>query len=408
MHIRLLRSFPLIELRLFFCMKGKIVRQFIAIISLLLLVGCASQATFGDAITEGEPTPIPTAIIPIKPLYDVERGDIIYEEQFSGRVTPVTSVELQFPLDGRVSELFVAREDFVEEGDVIATLDTSSLEEQLLEAEEALSVAQEIFSTSSNQIEFARRRGELNLQMAELGLEYARSQASDPMTDEDEYNIDLREIEVNLAQLELDELDEGVDPELQFDVTRAQRTVDDIQAMIDSASISAPISGQITALEIGVGDIVTAFTPIGAISDMTNLELTSSVVSTALPELEEGMSVTMQRTNTPGEVFMGVISALPSPFGSSADDLVHISFDDGAPPEGVEVRSRLTYNVVIDSREDVLWLPTSAIRVFGGRTFVVVQNEGVQQRVDVRLGLQGDGRVEIVEGLEENLTVVGP
>lgn len=383
-------------------------RQFIAIISLLLLVGCASQATFGDAITEGEPTPIPTAIIPIKPLYDVERGDIIYEEQYSGRVTPITSVELQFPLDGRVSELYVAREDFVEEDDVIAILDTSILEEQLLEAQEALAVAQEIYDSSTNQIEFARRRAELNLQMAELGLDYARSQASSPMTDADEYTIDQREIEVSLAQLELDELDEGVDPELQFDVARAQRTVDDIQAMIDSASITAPISGQVTALEIGVGDLVTAFTPIGVVSDMDDLELTSSVISSALPQLEEGMSVTMQRTNAPGEVFTGVISALPSPYGISPDDMVHIAFEDGAPPEDVEVRSRLSYNVVIDTREDVLWLPTSAIRVFGGRTFVVVQNEGVQQRVDVRLGLEGDGRVEIVEGLEENLTVVGP
>ncbi|MCA9893056.1 MAG: biotin/lipoyl-binding protein [Anaerolineae bacterium] len=383
-------------------------RQFFAIISLLLLVGCASQATFGDAITEGEPTPIPTAVIPIKPLYDVERGDIIYEQQYSGRVTPVTSAQLQFPLDGRVSELYFARLDTVSEGDVIGILETSALQDQLLDAQQALAVAQEIFDSASNDVEFARRRAELNLQLAQLSLEYARSQASRPMTDEDEYTIDTREIEVNLAQLELDELEAGVDPDLQFAVTRAQRTVDDIQAMIDSASIIAPISGQITALTIEVGDLVTAFEPVGIVSDMSHLELTGSISSIDLPDLEQGMSVTMQRTNAPGEVFTGIIDTLPSPFGTSSDDLVHISFDDGAPPAGVEVGTRLTYNVVIDSREGVLWLPTSAIRVFGGRTFVVIQNEGVQQRVDVRLGLQGDGRVEIIEGLEENLTVVGP
>ncbi|MCA9888454.1 MAG: efflux RND transporter periplasmic adaptor subunit [Anaerolineae bacterium] len=383
-------------------------RQFFAIISLLLLVGCASQATFGDAITEGEPTPIPTAVIPIKPLYDVERGDIIYEQQYSGRVTPVTSAQLQFPLDGRVSELYFARLDTVSEGDVIGILETSALQDQLLDAQQALAVAQEIFDSASNDVEFARRRTELNLQLAQLSLEYARSQASRPMTDEDEYTIDTREIEVNLAQLELDELEAGVDPDLQFAVTRAQRTVDDIQAMIDSASIIAPISGQITALTIEVGDLVTAFEPVGIVSDMSHLELTGSISSIDLPDLEQGMSVTMQRTNAPGEVFTGIIDTLPSPFGTSSDDLVHISFDDGAPPAGVEVGTRLTYNVVIDSREGVLWLPTSAIRVFGGRTFVVIQNEGVQQRVDVRLGLQGDGRVEIIEGLEENLTVVGP
>ena len=56
----------------------------------------------------------------------------------------------------------------------------------------------------------------------------------------------------------------------------------------------------------------------------------------------------------------------------------------------------------------MLWLPQSAIRQFSGRNFIVVQNEGVQQRVDVRLGLEGDGRVEILEGAEEGQTVIGP
>jgi len=63
---------------------------------------------------------------------------------------------------------------------------------------------------------------------------------------------------------------------------------------------------------------------------------------------------------------------------------------------------------VVTLRDDVLWLPVSAIRQFSGRNFIVVQNEGLQRRVDVRLGLEGDGRVEILEGAEENQTVIGP
>ena len=68
----------------------------------------------------------------------------------------------------------------------------------------------------------------------------------------------------------------------------------------------------------------------------------------------------------------------------------------------------MNFTVLIEERDDVLWLPQSAIRQFSGRNFIVVQNEGVQQRVDVRLGLEGDGRVEILEGAEEGQTVIGP
>jgi multidrug efflux pump subunit AcrA (membrane-fusion protein) len=67
----------------------------------------------------------------------------------------------------------------------------------------------------------------------------------------------------------------------------------------------------------------------------------------------------------------------------------------------------MAITITIEEREDVLWLPTSAIRQFSGRHFVVIQNDSVQQRVDVKLGLEGDNRVEILEGVEENQTVIG-
>ncbi len=53
-------------------------------------------------------------------------------------------------------------------------------------------------------------------------------------------------------------------------------------------------------------------------------------------------------------------------------------------------------------------VPPSAVREFSGRRFVVVESDGVQQRVDVVLGIAGDGRVEIVEGLSEGQVVVAP
>jgi multidrug efflux pump subunit AcrA (membrane-fusion protein) len=55
----------------------------------------------------------------------------------------------------------------------------------------------------------------------------------------------------------------------------------------------------------------------------------------------------------------------------------------------------------------VLWLPPQAIRTFEGRKFVVVQEGDAQRRVDVKIGVEGEDRVEIVEGLNEGQVVVG-
>lgn len=371
-----------------------------------ILVGCASQATFGDAITEGEPTPIPTPIVPNKPVYQVERGDIIYERRFFGRISPVITRNIEFSIDGRIAETLATVGDIVAVGDVLAKLDTSDLENQLLDAEEQLAVAQSIFDSANNQVIFSVQRAQLNLDLAQLGLDHAVAQAETPPTSDDQFTINTRTIERDLAQLALDELQDGIDPELRFDVTRAQNQVDDITSKIDQSELIATMDGQLTSFPIATGENVTAFNTVGVISDLSEFELTDDLDASDLSELSEGIPVTIQQATGPSETYTGVITALPQPFGTGIDDFIHITFDE--VDDSLEVGDRMSFIVTIDTREGVLVLPKSAIRQFSGREFVVVQNESVQQRVDVKLGLEGDNQVEILEGLEENQTVIGP
>jgi len=53
-------------------------------------------------------------------------------------------------------------------------------------------------------------------------------------------------------------------------------------------------------------------------------------------------------------------------------------------------------------------LPPVSIRSFQGREFVVIQEGDGQARADVRLGLESDERVEIIEGVQEGQVVIGP
>jgi multidrug efflux pump subunit AcrA (membrane-fusion protein) len=63
--------------------------------------------------------------------------------------------------------------------------------------------------------------------------------------------------------------------------------------------------------------------------------------------------------------------------------------------------------VTLQRKDNVLWLPPQAIRTFQGRQFVVVDEGNRQRRVDVKLGIQGPDRIEIVDGLKEGQKVVG-
>ena len=374
----------------------------------LVLTGCASQATFGDAITQGEPTPIPTPVVPSKPVYQVERGKIVYERRFFGRIAPVVTEEFGFRIDGRVLETYVDAGADVVEGDVLAQLNTAALENQLLAAEEELAIATSIFESADNQARFDSRRAALNLEMSQLRLNHALAIAAEPPTADDELNISLLTIQRDLVQVAIDELSDGVDPQLRFDVARAQKRVDEINATIANASLVAPMTGRLVYFTPDAGEPVIAYEPIAVVADLSVLEITDEMSAEDLSELAEGMPLSIKRASLPGNVYSGTIASLPAPYGLATDGYVHVAFDAQPPADEFKVGDRMNYTVLIEEREDVLWLPSSAIRQFSGRNFIVVQNEGVQQRVDVRLGLEGDGRVEITEGAEENQTVIGP
>lgn len=383
-------------------------KQLTLMIVILTLAGCVSQADFGDAITEGEPTPIPTQVIPSRQIFDVMRGDIVYQQTYVGRISAISTTALSFPLDGRILDIFFERGDDVLAGDIIASIDTTNLEADLLDAQEVLAVAQSLLDSAASQATFARRRAELNIDLAQTFLDSALLQAGDEPTPEQALLISQREIELALAQLALNELDNGINPELQFDVSRAQEAVDAIIEQIAQADISAPMDGRLITLSSSVGDFVTGFDTIGIIADLSALEVTDVLDNSQLSELSEGMPVSLQRANSPGEVFPATIALLPQPFGSGNDESIHIRFDNPAEATDFSLGDRMSFVVTIDERQDILWLPPAAVRQFSGRNFVVVQDGTLQQRIDVTLGLESDARVEIVEGLEEGQTVIAP
>ena len=96
-----------------------------------LLTGCAPGAGSVDLPT---PTPLPTAIVPEKPTYTVQRGTVVDTVKFTGRVSPVEEAELYFRTDGRVLKVHVERGDSVLAGDLMAELDVEALYRQVTHA----------------------------------------------------------------------------------------------------------------------------------------------------------------------------------------------------------------------------------------------------------------------------------
>jgi len=63
--------------------------------------------------------------------------------------------------------------------------------------------------------------------------------------------------------------------------------------------------------------------------------------------------------------------------------------------------------IVLEKKDNVLWLPPEAIRSFEGRRFVVVKEGDRERRAPIRIGIETPERVEILEGVEQGDVVIG-
>ena len=93
----------------------------LVLVLFILLTGCSTNTKSQQ--NQATPTPIPTSIVPLKPTYTVESGQIVDQLQFSGRVTPVEEHPLYFQTSGRVRNVYFKDGDFVKVGDIIADLE---------------------------------------------------------------------------------------------------------------------------------------------------------------------------------------------------------------------------------------------------------------------------------------------
>ncbi|MFA7171462.1 MAG: biotin/lipoyl-binding protein, partial [Candidatus Paceibacterota bacterium] len=80
----------------------------------------------------------------------VERGDVVQTVSATGTVEAAKKIDLKFMSSEKIKEINVKVGDEVKEGDILAKLDTSKLDSQLLQAQASLVAAQANLQTVLN------------------------------------------------------------------------------------------------------------------------------------------------------------------------------------------------------------------------------------------------------------------
>jgi multidrug efflux pump subunit AcrA (membrane-fusion protein) len=248
---------------------------------------------------------------------------------------------------------------------------------------------------------------------AQEDLRVAQLRYRDALNASTSRSVDTDLVDAEIAQIELriERLSRGVDPLLALDVEKAQLQVTELEGKIANARLTAPFEGQVLSLSIQAGDGVQAFDGVLVLADPTELEISADLNADDLAELSVGQPANLTLRNRPEDDLSGSVRQLPASFSGSNvssddDDSVRVTID--SPPAGLDIGELANVTIILEERDDVLWVNPSAIRTFQGRNFVVVEDDdGNRRRVDVQLGIESADRVELLEGANAGELIIG-
>ncbi|TFB77438.1 RND transporter [Cryobacterium glaciale] len=299
----------------------------------------------------------------------------------TGTLTPTVQEEVSFAASGTVTGVSVIAGTVVAAGDLLATVDTLTVDADLLAARATLASAAAKLTDSQD--------------------------ASDGST------ADLAQIAANTAS-----------------VTTAQNGVDDAVAAQSAVTLTAPVAGVVTVVNVAVGDVISAgtststgaaaggtaaagagatttastaaFTIVG--TDSWTVNLTVGEANAALIAANDQVELSLDD----GTAFFGTVSEiglLPSTTTGVAAYPVVVVVTGTA--EGLYDGVAVTAAIVYERRTDVLTVASAAVTSVDGASVVTVKNaDGTEVSTPVTVGATAGNLTEITEGLAEGDEVV--
>jgi len=273
--------------------------------------------------------------------------------------------------------------------------------------------AEEIRTTSLTAVpdaEAALEAAGADLRVAELRYEEATGAPSLArlrvmMNNEQAALLDFEAAAENFSRFERGE--SASDFELQIlenEVERSRIALEALLSQSEERLIRAPFDGEITFTRGRAGSQARAFNEVIGVADPSELIIEVRIAEQDQSKMSVGQPAEVALDAFPGVKFDGSVSAIPRTIVTQTgqtvripDALVDVNF------EGQEVRMGMLarVNITLQTKEDVLKVPVTALRDLNERTFVETVVNEQRRSLPVVTGIRSDSEVEVLSGLEE-------
>ena len=338
--------------------------------------------------------------------------------RISGRVQPMTTIQLSPQEGGIVEKILIEEGSPVKAGDAILILNNDNLDLQILNSEAELAEKENILRNT--QIQMEQQKLDVRQNVLEYGTQVDRLKRAyeqqkalyedkliakeDYLKAEEDYKLALQKYNLIRERSKQDSLYRG---------TQIDRMEESLENMLLNMSmirkrkgnliVKAPIDGELGLLDVVLGQSIASGTKIGQINSVGTYKVEAQIDEHYIDRVIAGLEATFERQ---GETFSTSIRKV---YPEVRDGKFKADFKfDGEQPDNI--RSGQTYylNLQLGQPEEAVIIPRGTFyQKTGGKWIYVVNKEGTKAvKREIRIGRQNPQYYEVLEGLEPSERVI--
>lgn len=338
--------------------------------------------------------------------------------RISGRVQPMTTIQLSPQEGGIVEKILIEEGSPVKAGDAILILNNDNLDLQILNSEAELAEKENILRNT--QIQMEQQKLDVRQNVLEYGTNVERLRRAyeqqkalyedkliakeEYLKAEEDYQLALQKYNLMTERSRQDSLYRGTQIDrMEESLENMQLNMSMIRRRKSNLIVKAPIDGELGLLDVVLGQSIAAGTKIGQINSVGLYKVEAQIDEHYIDRVVAGLEATFERQ---GETYSTVIRKV---YPEVRDGKFKADFKfDGEQPDNI--RSGQTYylNLQLGQPEEAVIIPRGTFyQKTGGKWIYVVNKEGTKAvKREIRIGRQNPQYYEVLEGLEPGERVI--
>ena len=356
-------------------------------------------------------------------LAKVTRGDVARSVVATGKIQPITKVEVKSKASGIVEKLYVDINDRVKKGQPLAQLDQVEILAQVnaqraqLGAAEAnvatyeANIEQDKVNAAAPDLPMYKATLDRNLEMQKAGI--VSHQALDDANKD--YLAALTRRDSSKAQI-------GVDAarlkQARAQVLQADASLKQLEEQLSYTTIVAPMDGEILSRDVEIGAAVSSILVLGSTAtlvmtegDTSEVYVQGKVDEADIAHVYMGQPARIKVESFRDRLFYGKVTKI-SPMGVEKDNVTTFEVRVSINNASGELKAQMTANaeIMLDEHKGVLSVPENAVSYDKDKNATVdvpdkSKKDGTR-KVAVKVGLSNGSVTEILSGLKEGGQVV--